>query len=783
MISILKKEFNSFFASPIAYLVIGVFLLINGLFLWVFDDDFNILNAGFADLNSFFYLSPWILLFLIPAITMKMFSDEFQSGTIELLQTKPISNWQIVMGKFWASLLLIAIAIVPTFVYIYAIYNLGNPVGNIDLGSTTGSYLGLFLLSASYSAVGLFTSTLSKNQIVAFLLGVLIVFSLYYGFDAAASLFGESSYTVQLLGMNEHFKSISRGVIDSRDVLYYLSVIFLFLFCTMQRLSHHTKKRQIVYVVLALVLLNGLIHNFHSRFDLTQDQRYTLSEVTTDIVDKVDQLLFINVYLEGDFPSEFKRLQIETRQYLEELKAENSRIKIRFIDPEGLDEELVRQGMYPSQLTVEENGKLSNAIIFPWAEVRYGRKRELVSLLPDGVVQSQDQQFAAAIENLEYSFSNAIHNVTQDRKKKIAVLKGNGELNDIYLVSLLSEARKNYRLAPFTLDSVSSNSKLALEALKSFDMVFVAKPTEAFSEDEKLVLDQFITNGGKSLWMLENVQADTDSLYNGGKMLAYPRDLNLTDFFFSYGVRINTQLIQDLYSARIRLATGNVGNQSQFQNLPWFYHPQITGNPQHPITKNIGPVRLRFANQIDTLLNGIQKTPLLVSSPLTRKIGTPTFIELQSIAEEPKQEQYQGGYELFGVLLEGEFTSMYANRIKPFDLENFKAKSEPNKMIVISDGDVAKNQLAKNQPYDLAIDKWTGEQFGNKEFLLNSIDYLLDDTGLINLRNKTLQINLLDKQRAFEERSYWQFFNLGLPLILLFGFGFGFNYWRKRKYQ
>lgn len=543
------------------------------------------------------------------------------------------------------------------------------------------------------------------------------------------------------------------------------------------------KRKHIVFLLIGLLLINYLNQSFYQRFDLTKDKRYTLSEVTTSILDKVDSSLIIRVYLEGEFPTEFKRLQIETRQYLEELKAENSKVKIRFVDPDGRRDDLVRSGMYPSQLTVEENGKLSNAIIFPWAEIIYGKKRELVSLLPDGVVQSQEQQFEAAIENLEYSFSNAINNVTRTREQKIAVLKGNGELDDKYLFSLLSEVRKKYLLAPFTLDSVVKDPETALKALQTFDLAFIAKPTQAFSENEKMVLDQFITHGGKSLWMLENVQADTDSLYNDGKMLAYPRDLNLTDLLFSYGVRINTQLVQDLYAAKIRLATGNVGNQAQFQNLPWFYHPQITGNPQHPITKNIGPVRLRFANQIDTLQNGIDKTPLLVSSPLTRKIGTPNFIELQSIAEEPKQEQYQGGYQLFGVLLEGEFNSMYANRIKPFDVQNFKEKSDANKMIVISDGDVTKNQIAKNQPYDLSIDKWTGEQFGNKEFLLNSIDYLLDDTGLIDLRNKTLQINLLDKQRAFEERGYWQFLNVVLPLLLLFGFGFGFNYWRKRKYQ
>jgi len=541
--------------------------------------------------------------------------------------------------------------------------------------------------------------------------------------------------------------------------------------------------RDIVVVFFFALVLNSSLQSNYIRFDLTKDQRYTFSDATNTLLDKVKGSLIIRVYLEGDFPTEFQRLQIETRQYLEELKAQNSKVRIRFVNPDGQQDKLVRSGMYPSQLTVEENGKLSNAIIFPWAEVIYGEKRALVPLLPDGVVQSQEEQFEAAIENLEYSFSNAINNVTQTRKQKIAVLKGNEELDDIYLVSLLSEVRKKYILAPFTLDSVASSPEQTLYNLSQYDLAIIAKPTQAFSEKEKFVLDHFIMNGGKTMWMLENVQADTDSLFNGGKMLAYPRDLNLTDQLFSYGVRINTQLVQDLYAAKIRLVTGNTGDQPQFQNLPWFYHPLISGNPQHPITKNIGPVRLQFANQIDTLQNGINKTPLLVSSQLTRKIGTPNFVELQSIAEEPKQEQYQGGYQLFGVLLEGEFKSMYANRIKPFDYHAKREKSVPNKMIVISDGDVTKNQIAKNQPYDLSIDKWTGEQFGNKEFLLNSIDYLLDDTGLIDLRNKTLQVNLLDKQRAFEERGYWQFLNVVLPLLLLFGFGFGFNYWRKRKYS
>jgi|TARA_B110000967_G_scaffold52344_1_gene53545 ABC-2 type transport system permease protein len=236
--AILKKEFNSFFASPIAYLVIGVFLLINGLFLFVFNDDFNILNAGFADISPFFYLAPWVFLFLIPAITMKSFADEFNNGTIELLKTKPLSDWQIVLGKFWASLLLVLIAIIPTFIYVYTVYKLGNPIGNIDFGSTIGSYIGLLFLASTYTAIGLFTSTLSKNQIVAFILGVFITFFLFYGFDAIATSFGDYSLTIQKTGINEHFKSISRGVIDTRDILYFLSVTFFFLFITKSRLDH-----------------------------------------------------------------------------------------------------------------------------------------------------------------------------------------------------------------------------------------------------------------------------------------------------------------------------------------------------------------------------------------------------------------------------------------------------------------------------------------------------------------------------------------------------------------
>ena len=543
------------------------------------------------------------------------------------------------------------------------------------------------------------------------------------------------------------------------------------------------KVKNICLLIVGLFVLNFINQSFYKRFDLTADKRYTLSENTSSILQKIRKPLYITVYLEGDFPSEFKRLQVETRQYLEELAAENSVIKIHFENPDDVREELIKKGMMPSQLTVEEDGKLSEAIIFPWAEINFEDKTKVISLLPTAIVASQEEQLQKAIENLEYLFSEAINSISQKKNKSIAILTGNGELQDIYQYSFLSEVAKKYKLAKFTLDSVATNPLKTLKDITFFDLAIITKPTQKFSEQEKLTLDQFIMNGGKTLWMLDYVQADQDSLMASGKMLAYPRDLGLTDLLFSYGIRINSTLIKDLYAAQIALATGQAGNQIQFQNLDWFYHPLVGGNPNHSITKNVAPIRLQFANQIDTLNNDVKKIPLLVSSPLTQKVGTPTIIELQSIAEEPEEKKYISGNQLFAVLLEGDFKSAYKNRVKPFETSLFKENAIDNKMIIIADGDIGKNQILKGKPTDLNRDKWTNQTFGNNDFLINAVDYLLDDSGLITLRNKSLKINYLNKQKTFKERTFWQFFNVLFPLILLFLFGVIFNYLRKKKYS
>lgn len=542
------------------------------------------------------------------------------------------------------------------------------------------------------------------------------------------------------------------------------------------------KYSKIIYLFIGLILLNYLASNFHKRFDLTEDKRYTIAETTKTIVENIENSLIIKVYLQGDFPTEFKRLQTETKLHLEELKALNKNIQFRFVNPADIAQNLIENGLEPSSLQVQENGKLSEIVIFPWAVVQYKNKTEKIALLKDIFSNSQDQQLESSIQNLEYAFANAIHKVSSKKSKKIAILKGNGELDDIYIADFLRSLNQYYHLAPFTLDSVEKQPQKTLKELLNFDLAIIAKPTEKFTEEEKFTLDQFIMNGGKTMWLIDNVHAELDSLMNTGEALAYPRELGLTDLFFNYGLRINYDLVTDLYSSEIPLATGNVGNQTQFDNFPWKYFPLVSSQNNHPINNNIEAVNLKFTNSIDILKNSIHKTVLLQSSPLSKAEGTPAIISLTSIAQQPNPKDYAPGNLPIAVIFEGTFKSAYSGRVKPFQTTN-RDLGNQTKMIVVADGDIIANAISKGQPIELGLNKWTNQRYGNKAFLLNSVSYLLDDNGLINIRSKTVKIAFLDKQKAFEESGKWQLINIVSPLILLTVFGLIFSYYRKKKYQ
>ncbi len=535
-----------------------------------------------------------------------------------------------------------------------------------------------------------------------------------------------------------------------------------------------------VLILIGLILFNVLATRFNYRWDLTQDKRYTLSETTKDLLEKIDENILVKVYLKGDFPLDFKRLQQETYQHIQELKSHNNNLHVLFIDPSGMEEELIERGLQASRLTVEEEGTISEALIFPWAEISYKSKTAQVPLLVESQ-NSQEEQIQFSIENLEYAFTNAIASLLSDKLKTIAILRSNEELEDIYLYDFLTSLKEKYQIAPFLLSKENESSSSILKELKEYDLCILPKPTKAFTEDEKLILDQYIMNGGKTLWLLDNAVAEMDSLQQTGEALFIPRELNLTDLLFSYGVRINYTLVEDLYCSKIAIATGNVGTKTQFNQFLWRYYPLVTPNKTHPISKKINPINLHFPTNIDTLKNDIKKTVLLESSKLTKLHGLPSLVSLSSIADKVAVEDFNSNPQIMGVLLEGNFTSAYEHRTRAF-ISDYKAKSSFNKMLVISDGDIIANQIQNGQPTRMDIDKWTGQQFGNKDFLLNSVDYLLNDTGILNLRGKTLNLKLLNKEEVARSKSIVQLLNIVLPLLLLTIFGLLYTYLRKRKY-
>lgn len=552
--------------------------------------------------------------------------------------------------------------------------------------------------------------------------------------------------------------------------------------------------KKVVVTILFLIGLNIVSHFVFKRFDLTADKRYTLSQTSLQIVSDVKEPLYVDVFLEGDFPGEFKKLQTETQQLLEEFKAENQNIIFQFVNPlvdEEADKEktfnsFVERGLTPVNVTVNDKGQQTQEVVFPWAVATCGNRSVKVPLLKNMMGASTAEKVVSSVQHLEYAFANAFNTVSNAKQKKVAILKGNGELHDIFIADFVKSVRDNYYIGTFTLDSVAKNPTESLKYLKKYDLVVVAKPTEVFSDAEKQVVDQYVVNGGKTMWLIDQVNMEMDSLMQTGENLAFPRDLNLNDMFFKYGIRIKPDLIKDVMATPIALATGEQGSATQYTQYPWMFSPMIypDENTKNPIVSNLDGMKFEFASPIELLNNSIKKTVLLQSSPYSKLIGTPSEIKLSMVEERPEQKEFTGGGKYpVAVLLEGQFHSVFENRVLAFKDNTFKNSGKENKMIVISDGNVIKNQLDKNyQPLELGYDKWTNNLYGNKEFLLNCINYLLDENGLINIRSKEVSLPILDKEKVYADYTLSQIITVGLPLAILLVFGILFTYLRKRKY-
>ena len=545
--------------------------------------------------------------------------------------------------------------------------------------------------------------------------------------------------------------------------------------------------------VALIIVLNLAGHFLFKRFDLTADKRYTLSQTSLNIVSEVKEPLYIDVFLEGEFPGEFKKLQTETQQLLEEFKAENPNIIFQFVNPlededqkETTLQSFIERGLTPVNVTVNDKGQQTQEIVFPWAVATCANRSVKVPLLKNMMGASTAEKVVSSVQHLEYAFANAINTVAKAKQKKVVVLNGNGELQDRYIADFIKSVKDNYYIGPFTLDSVAKSPNETLKYLKKYDLAIIAKPTEAFTDEEKQVLDQFIINGGKTLWLVDQVNMEMDSLYNEtGTNLAFPRDLNLNDMFFKYGVRMRPDLIFDLQNTPISLATGEQGSATQYTQFPWFFSPMIYPSTNNPIVSNLDGIKFEFASPIETLKNDIKKTVLLQSSKYSKLMGTPSEVSLKMVSARPEPKDFvnRGNFPV-ALLLEGQFHSMYENRVLPFKDATFQNKGKNNKMIVISDGDIIKNQFDKNgQPLELGYDKWTNNLYANKEFLMNCVNYLLDDNGLINIRSKEVDLPILDKEKVYDSYTHSQVITVAVPIGILMLFGIAFTFLRKRKYS
>ena len=549
-------------------------------------------------------------------------------------------------------------------------------------------------------------------------------------------------------------------------------------------------KKNLNYLLLAFLLLLGIFGIFSKRFDLTQEKRYTLSESTIKVLESVKKPLTFEVYLDGDFPASFRQLQNETKFMLEEFRKVNPKIDFRFIDPiktKMSKDTLAAMGMQPSILPDMKEGKISEIVMFPYAVLKYDSQGTSIPLIVNLTGIDASEQLNKSIENLEYSFVSNIKSMTADRKKTIGILINQDELRPEEFQGFMEMALENYNAGPIIPQNQTELTYADVPQLQHMDALVIAKPRKAFTENEKVILDQYIMNGGKTLWMIDAVNAEMDTLFHTKKIMAYPMDVNLTDFFFNYGIRLNAGLVKDMKkSALLRIVSGEVAGNPQYNSFLWPYFPLGIAENKNPITKNINPVKFEFPTSIDTLGRKNIKTKVLFeSSDRTHVKQVPNYVALAEIVQVDSLSEFDQATapKILAVSLEGKFKSAYATRSERNSYPDYKAESPENKMIVIADGDVGRNQIYKGNPLPLGEDLLTKQSYGNEQFLRNALDFLLDDSNLMELRNRNIEARLLDRQRIDEEKTDWQWLNLVLPLGIIGVLGGLFFWLRKRKFE
>jgi ABC-2 type transport system permease protein len=564
---------------------------------------------------------------------------------------------------------------------------------------------------------------------------------------------------------------------------------------------------QLLVVVAIIVVINILSSYVFTRFDLTNEKRYTLSKETRELLKKTDDILYFRVFLEGEFPAGFKRLRKETQELLDEFRAYNKNISYEFINPSSSENQkerndtyqiLMQQGLSPTNLQVKTKNGMEQQVIFPGALVTYRNKEVAIDLLDAQMNVPPEAVLNNSVNNLEYKLANAIRKITQMKKPVVAFIEGHGELDDQDTYDLTLSLKEDY-----IIDRVEINAKLnALvnrvlidsihmewEITPKYAAIIIAQPDSMFSGKDRFIIDQYLMYGGKILWFVDPVFASMDSTQYSGSTVAIEKNLDLQSQLFTYGVRLNKNLIMDLSAASIPVRTGQMGNQPQIEFFPWYYFPVVTPISKHPIVKNLNAIKTQFVSSIDTLsIKGVKKTILLSTSPYSRIEDIPAMISLSILSQEPDPRQYTTPPQAIAVLLEGRFLSDFRNRIPPEIINDrgigFIEESKPTAMLVVSDGDLIRNQfhIPQGYPLPLGYDQYTRETFGNKDFVLNALNYLTEGPGLISVRSRETKLRMLDRSKINENKLQWQLLNVLAPLIVIILAGIAIVFIRKRKY-
>jgi len=564
-----------------------------------------------------------------------------------------------------------------------------------------------------------------------------------------------------------------------------------------------------LYPIVVIILINVLFSFTNFSFDLTEDKKHSIAGQTKTILTELDDIVFIKVYLDGDFPVEFKHLQAEVLNLLTSFKSiAGNNFDFEFINPNNLVNEtektnlfkqLVKNGLSPTDIEVKTASSNSNQIIFPGALIYYKDKQKAVNFLKNSITKKAGENINASVENLEYEFISTIHNIIKNRTAKIAFLEGNGELSYEQVYDLTESVLKDnnrlsyhytverFNIKSFEIDSTTMQVNIAkqIALMSRFKAIVIAQPTIPFNTLDKFLIDQYVMQGGKVLWLIDGVKASMDSLQQSNSFIAVKNDINLDDQLFKYGVRINANLIEDLRSTEIPIVTGYSNNIPQQSYFPWPYYPLLFSDSKHSISKGLDAIKCEFASSIDTLKNNIKKTVILTSSKQSRVTPTPSKVSLGILQNPPPVQSYNKSLIPIAVLLEGEFESVFKNRILPKNKSvAFIEKSKLTQMIVVSDGDIARNNVTKNGDiYPLGYDRFIKYTYpGNKKFIMNTIHYLCDDIGLTKLKSKEIKLRLLDKEKITNNKLLIQFINILLPLLLLLISTLIFIHLKNKKY-